>query len=601
MQYVEVAVNTKINKTGQLFTYSIPPQFLPYIKPGILVEVPFQNQKLPGVILEIIKSVPMSLKNKLKTISRIITKYPIINDVQLKLANWLSNYYFSPLGQVISFMIPPIGRNFVFAGDIITKPKIAKNNNIYTLYGDWEDRLKNYLTLIKKVVANNRQVLVLFADLNTCLLFYRFIKQYFSENNIALINSGAKNTEKAKNWREIKNGSKTILLGTRSAIFSPFGNLGLIILDQPENYGYKEEQTIKYDTLLAAKKLSELNNNHLVIGSNAKTVDNLYFEQKKTYKTLKNDLVFKDKKISLIDSSKDKGYISWQLCEEIEKALRHKKSVLILVNKRGEGSYLSCGDCNYIFKCANCDLPLVPYEKTGSSLKCHKCNYSINSPKKCPNCQGTKLQNVGLGVEKIANKLRKIFPKSDGLIIGTQKILERQYKNIALAAIIGLDNILNFPDYKSTEKALILISKLLNITQSKLSIQTHHIETKFMQLIKAKQFSQILESELKKRHLAHYPPYAQLAKLVYKNRDEKKCQAEAQKAFDKLIAKADQNLEILEPFPCFIAKKRNYYYWQIILKNKRYKGLDDFKIPKLLSEIPLKDGWRVEIDPISLL
>ncbi len=603
MQYVEVAVNTKISKTDQLFTYSIPPQFLPYIRPGILVGVPFRNQKLPGVILELKKNISNQLKSKIKPLGRLLTQYPIISDAQLQLAKWLSRYYFAPLGQAISFMMPPIYKSIsINANKLEHVLSKTRQHNIYTLYGNREFRYKNYAALILKVSAKNQQVLILFSDREAGFNFAQFLQKYFAKNKVALIYSGKKSSQKSRDWLEIRNGSKKIIIGTRSTIFSPFNNLGLIIIDQPENYGYKEEQILKYDTLLVAKKLSELNHNHLIIGSDIKTVENLYLEKKKNYKILKNSVNFDNKTINLVDSSKDRGYISWQLRTEIEHTLKENKKALILVNKRGEGSYLGCNDCGFIFNCPNCNLPLTPYLKNGDNLQCAKCNYSANSPEKCPKCAGTKLKNIGLGVEKIAQEIKKIFPNTDNIIIGTQKILDAAHKNVQLAAIIGIDNILSFPDYKNTEKALILISKLLAISQSKLLIQTYNIESQFMQLIKTNNFSKILEMELNNRKTSLYPPYVQLAKLIYKDQNEKKCQQEAENIFQLLRVKTDKNtLEIIDPCPCFISKKRNYFCWQIIIKNKKYAGLDDFKISKLLDKIPLKEGWRVEIDPLNLL
>lgn len=621
MQYVEVAVNTKTNKTGQLFTYSIPPQILPYIKVGVLVEIPFRNRKLTGVVIEIKKYIASQIRYKLKPISNILTKFPILDNTQLELAKWLSNYYFSSLGQVISFMIPPISKRNTRFINIVKSSRIRKQQqNIYTLYATYENRFKNYIALIKKAYTKEQQVLILFPEVNLCFYFVKILEKYF-KNKIAIIHSGLKDSEKFTNWLEIKNGNKNIIVGTRSAIFSSFNSLGLIILDQPENYGYREEQTLRYDTLMVAKKLSQLNCNHLVIASDVPSIENLYFEQQKKYKVLKNNINFDTKTIKLIDSNKDRGYISWQLREEIEKNLSLNKKILILVNKRGDGAYLSCMDCGHIFTCPNCNLPLVPHHKTDLNLKCTKCNFSTNSPEKCPRCAGARLKNVGLGVEKIAQEIKKIFnnvniliiDKNDKLmneaeiqknkiIIGTRKILERHYGDIGLSVIIGIDNILNFPDYTNIENANMLIFKLLNMTTGKLMIQTYNIESEFMQLVANKKLKSIITNELKKRYTMLYPPYGQIAKLIYHNEDQAKSRWETKKILNELIEKNTKNiLEILGPLPCFIERKRNNFYWQIIIKNKKYSGIDDFKIRDLLTNLSLKDGWRVEIDPANLL
>jgi primosomal protein N' (replication factor Y) len=619
MQYVEVAVNAKINKIDQLFTYSIPPQFLPDIKIGILLDVPFGGRKIKGVVVDIKKITDPKIKAKLKPILKIITKFPVISKTQIDLAHWLSNYYFSPIGQVIFFMIPPILKMQTSFTNLPKKINTARQHNTYTIYDNLKNRFKNYISLMKYARAKNRQVLALFADLNIATYFTKITQKYFSKESIALISSQMKNSQKISHWLKINSSNTSIVIATRSAIFSPFTDLGLIIIDQPENYGYKEEQTLRYHTLQVAKKISELSNCHLIIGSDAPSVESSYLEQKDNYKALKNNTLNKNIAITLVDSNKDKGYISWQLQEEIINNLSKKQKTLILVNKRGDGAYLSCLDCGYIFICPNCNLPLIPY--SDATLKCPKCDSAKQTPEQCPKCSGAKLKNTGLGVQKIACELKKIFNsaniltidksnktlddsqiKNSEIIVGTQKIFEYPQISAYSTAIIGIDNTLNFPDYQNTENAFALISKLKNITGHKLIIQTYNFESKFMQFISAKYDQKIINEELEKRKKLFFPPFSQLAKLIYREKDEKICQTETEKIFNELVKKNVKNsLEIIGPMPCFIVKKRNNFYWQIIIKNKKHRGINDFKIKEILADLPLKKGWRVDIDPLNLL
>lgn len=621
MQYVEIAVNSKTSLTRQTFSYKIKPEQLPYIRPGILVMVPFRNRNVEGVILEIKHILPKNID--LKNITKIIDNNPIIDQIRLTLAKWMSEYYLAPIGDVIFAMIPPVAHRLAIKTLINSKNTITRQTNtnkIYTLYDRYNNRVKAYIKLIKKNITAQKNSLIIMPNMSSLNEFYDFTQKEFEKENIIVLHSGLSTTERYKTWLEILSNNKKIVIGTRSSIFAPLPNLGLIIIDEPEDYGYKDEQSPYYNVLTVAKKLSEIVTCNLVLGSIVINLELGYSVANKEFKEIKKppeSKIF----IKLVDINNQKKIISYDLENEIKLSLENKNKILLFVNRKGSGSVYTCQDCKTIINCPKCNLPYSYFEKENGKLICSHCHTQTNPPEFCPNCNSIKLKPWGIGTESVQREIKKLFPLSKSVIIeknlspitlptgrqahnllsefdiviATQKIFEYHDYNPDLTAIIQIDNSLSIPDFNTTENIFLQISKLRAMTSNKLLVQTYNPENIFLQNIS--DYESTLRYLLSERKKYNYPPFGKLIKLTYQNQSEDICEKEAQKLFKTLNSLLKPySFQLFGPSPSFIAKKRNKYRYQIIIQSQHIQN-----IKTKLTTISGLSKWSIDVDPISLL
>lgn len=622
MQYANVAVNTKTKKIDQVFTYSIPAKLLVDIKIGILVEVPFHNRKLEGVIVALKQYSNREIKYKLKPINKILDRNPVLDPIRLELATWMSNYYLAPIGEAIAAMLPAIAKRII-PKELIKLPITANTlkPHVYTLYDSIGSRILDYTKIIRRTIEKNKQVIMVFPEIAGKINLIRQLENDFGAKNISYLSGDLTITEKFQNWLDIRAGKKNIIIGSRAAIFAPASSLGLIIIDDPNNFGHKEEQSPKYHCVEVGKKLAKLSNAHLLLGSTYPTIDNCYFEGLKKYQVLKQSVAnYQQSTINMIDSNKDKGIISWTLEQSIAENLKTNGKIILFVNHRGDGSVFSCNDCGYIFLCPHCNIPLAPFSNNTVgviNLRCSKCGYKNDAPPSCPKCQGTILKTSGIGTRHVEKKINKLFPnaktliveknerplttddlRSADIIIGTKKLLDYPEVQADLVGVIGLDSALNIPDYNSNENTFLTLVELINRAKKQVILQTFLPDNEIIKYFADKQFSKFLTEELQRRKNNNYPPFASLIKLVYQNTDEAICVEETQKMAKTLSNQLPvESYQLIGPLPAYIYKKRDKYRYQIILKLKNVNSV----LKTELSKVSFPKGWTIDVDPLDLL
>lgn len=611
MQYAEVVLRTKTSLDRQSFVYQIKPEQLPYIQPGILVLVPFRKQNIEGIVISLKPYRINVLKSKLKTIIRIIDRQPILNKKQINLAKKISNYYLSSMGEAIFTMIPPVARR-LSSNMPYNYPFEAKNKfgGTYAIYDRIENRIIKYIEMIKKTIAGNHGAILLFPRIDN--IYLNTFSRHIPDSKIAVIHGNLKNSERYKIFKEIISGEKNIIIGSRSAIFSPVKNLKLVIIDEPENFAYKEDQSPKYHTVDVAKIIQNINNINLILGSSAPRIEDYKKILDKKIKVIKNNhkKITENIKCSIINQNTQKSIISYTLENKITEYSKNKQKILIYVSKKGEGYGYICSDCGYTFLCQRCNLPLYLQQ---NKLRCFKCATRIDIPSTCPNCQGIKLKSYGVGTEKIKKELLRLFPnlniniveddlpfndsiyrKSD-IIVATKKIFISHYVFFA-TAIIGIDNLFCLPDYKAEENILFDLLNLMNITHKEIVIQTFYPDNFVIQNISRP--TKILSQILKERKKFNFPPFYKIIRLLYSYKNETQGQKETEKMIHELKKNKFHDLEIIGSGPCFISKKRDKFRFQVILK---YPPAVDKQLKTQLMKIKNLSKWSVDADPITLL
>lgn len=657
MQFAEVAVDTKTSLDRQTFTYNIPPELLSDIKIGVLVLVPFHGRKLNGIILSLKSHSPFAVR--LKSIIKVIDQNPVLDSIRLELAKWISEHYLTPIGEVIFSMIPnaairQINNDNNSQIDSINKNKLTTINaiadivvnkrfkkNIYTLYNRMEEREETYIKLIEKSIAKNKKCLVLFPSIEQARIFQNKID---NKNRSVLYHSQMTKTQRYLVWNDIRNNKYQVVIGTRPTVFALINNLGLIIIDQVENFSYKEDQSSRYHSVTVAKRLSELTGANLILGSLVPSIETYHNEQIGKYQRLQSKPVKSKtlitKRIIDLNTQKNK-IISWELEQSIVSIIENNGKVLLFSQRKGEGSSLICQDCGYVFKCNKCNVPYsqatsyppklarldsarqeeggagkLPIRQAqvrqATSLFCHRCNTKLPTPQSCPECRSVRLKSLGIGIDKIQKEIFRLFPNvksisidvdtvniqqkiiDNQIIIASKKITDFPQTKFDLIGVINLDNLLNLPDYKSSENVYLLICNLLYQCKNEFILQTYNPENESWDFMRKDCPQVFLNRELVNRKNSNFPPYNLLIKLTYQNSDESICLFESQNIKSKI---ENLNFKFIGPSPSFISKIRSKFNYQIIVFINSQIQISQLR--KIIITLP--KGWKIDVDPISLI
>lgn len=598
MQIAKIVPNTKTTKGG-VFDYAIPPEILPDIKIGILVLIPFHGRKIEGVIVDLKAN---SRIIRLKSIIKIIDPNPVIDGNHIKLADWMAKYYLTSIGQTLfENIVPPAKRsikketqNIFYKNSPL--PTLNNRNNAVIVQGDFSSRIKYYLTLSNQIIAKKKSVIILVPDLSLLKYFSIF-------KHTIKISSEMTVTERWKAWNTIRKSPFSTVIGSQSAIFAPVNNLGLIIIDQVDNETYKNDRTPRFLVSKVADYLSKITGAKLIYGSLTPPIELLYENNKNIVSLPRvNNSGFN---ISIVDMNYEKSIISATLEKITNQMIQNNKKVLMVLNRKGEG-YLKCTDCGWTYNCDSCNLPLKP---TGIDGVCYRCNKKFPVPSVCLKCGNINLKFVGLGTNKLAGFVKKVWPnlkimvlekdvvnlpESYDIIIATEYALKFPLSNIGLVALIDPDLEINLPDIYSFERAFMNYFKFLNIGKKGL-IQTHLPNSNLIKSLANLDFNKFYQSEIRERKLSNFPPFAKLIRLIFTNNDKVICENETLKVATNLKIFLSES-EILGPSPTYYPKIRNKYKFHILLKLKSGPS-DDLKT-YLQS---LGNNWAIDVDPISLL
>lgn len=460
-----------------------------------------------------------------------------------------------------------------------------------------------YMHIIEEIIKDDKEVIVLVPEISLTPQFVSNFKKRFG-NLIAILHSGLNDGEKYDEWRKIKNKQVKIAIGARSCIFAPFTNLGIIIIDEEHTDTYKQENNPKYNAIDIAIKRTKTYNCPLILGSATPSIESYTRAKSKIYELLTlnkrvNNTLPVVKLIDMKDEiRKGNTLFSDELKHGINNCLKRGEQVILLLNRRGYATVITCPSCGYTIKCPNCDIPLT-YHKTSNKLNCHYCDYTTYKPKVCPQCNSKNLNNLGLGTEKLEEEVKKQFSarivrmdvdttsrkgsherivndfknKKYDILIGTQMIAKGlDFDDVTLVGVINGDSSLNIPDYRSAERTYCLLNQVAGRSgraskEGLVIIQGFNIE--HYSIVKASKHDYIgfYEEEMKLRKILKYPPYYNLTWIKICGKIYDDCFKESEKIYHYLSVNT-HNTIILGPSNCNIPKINNKYYMQIILKYK---------------------------------
>ena len=491
-----------------------------------------------------------------------------------------------------------------------------------------------YIELIKKAFFEGYGSIFLVPEISlTPQMVERFQSEF--KNNIAILHSSLSDIERAKEWKSIYTGEKKIVLGVRSAIFSPVKNLKYIILDEEHEATYKQDSSPRYNAKYVAIKRCLDEDAKLILGSATPSIESYYYAKTGIYDLLSLEDRYGNAQmpdIQVVDmKQEDDLFFSKALLEEIKNTLLKNEQVILLLNRKGYSTYIQCKDCGYVEECDNCSIKMSYYKST-NKYKCNYCGKQIYYTGKCTKCGSTNLIHSGKGIERIEEELKKYFDvpmikvdselsrnkdyfskiykdfsdKKYSILIGTQIIAKGlHFPNVTLVGVINSDIILNFPDFRSGEKTFQLLTQVSGRAgrgdkKGKVIIQTYEPENNVIKDSKEENYDLFYEKEISSRKVFSYPPFSKILNIGFSSEDEARLLDISKKFYDEIKS---ENIELYGPMPSMVYKVQKRFRMNIFAKGSK-KKIDKFKLflKRKLNEFnDTKVRIVVDIDPINMM
>lgn len=488
--------------------------------------------------------------------------------------------------------------------EVISKIDLS-NFKPYLLHGvTGSGKTLVYIKLIEKVIEMGKEVILLVPEISLTPQMVNIFKKHFGKV-VAILHSGLSDGEKYDEWRKIENKEVSIVIGARSAVFAPFTNLGLIIIDEEHSATYKQENLPKYSAIDVAIWRCKNYNVPLVLGSATPSIESYTRAKTGTYELLEmkrrvnNNLPL----VSLVDMKdefkKGNRIFSSLVISKLTDCLNKGHQAIVLLNRRGFSTVISCKECGFTHKCPNCDIPLT-YHKSTNSMKCHYCDYKTYKFLECPECHSKNINSLGMGTEKLEDLINENFmgakvvrmdvdtTRNKGshariindfkegkynVLLGTQMISKGlDFSNVTLVIVINGDSSLNVPDFRSAERTFQLLNQVAGRAgrgdkKGEVIIQGFNMNHYSIVCASTHDYSSFYKEELKIRKTLKYPPYYNLCHIKISGKDYDKVYEEAEKISYYLRKEIPNNI-ILGPSSSNIPKINNIYYVGIIIKFK---------------------------------
>jgi primosomal protein N' (replication factor Y) len=484
-----------------------------------------------------------------------------------------------------------------------------KEKNICLLHGvTGSGKTHIYAQLIQETINQGKQVLYLLPEIALTGQMIKRLKKYFG-NQIMLSHSKFNENERVEIWNKLADHKIKIIMGARSALFLPFSNLGLVIVDEEHESSYKQQDPApRYQARDTAMVLAQMHQAKVLLGSATPAVETFYSAThgKYGYVTLFNrfggsqlpDIELAD--VGFEKRTKTFKYnFTSQLLNEMEKQLADEHQIILFQNRRGYVPQIECATCNWIPKCKHCDITLT-YHKYNHTLKCHYCGYKEDATGKCGACGSTDIGFKGFGTEKIEDDLKTILPdarvarldlettrtktghqkiitdleeRRTDILIGTQMVSKGlDFENVSLVGIMNADQLLHFPDFRANERSFQLLSQVSGrsgrrLIKGKVIIQTSTPNHQVLFHILQHSYQGFYDSEIIQRQKFNYPPFTRLIKLTLKSKDHQNCLNAAKQLGSKL--KQILGKRVIGPEKPLISKLQDYYIQSILIKVER--------------------------------
>ena len=493
---------------------------------------------------------------------------------------------------------------------------IGFSNKPYLLEGiTGSGKTEVYLHVIDQTLKLGKTAIVLVPEISlTPQMTSRFISRFGSQ--VAIMHSGLSDGEKFDEWRKMKSNQAKVVVGARSAIFSPLKNIGAIIIDEEHEATYKQESSPRYHAREVALLRAQYHQAVLVLGSATPSIESRARASRGVYNFLQLSQRANPQahipKVEIVDF---RDYIGQQkvsnltpvLLDKIKDRLIKKEQVVLMLNRRGYSSFIMCRDCGYVDNCPNCDISLTLHMDT-KTMNCHYCGFLKGIPYICPNCQSRQIRYYGTGTQKAYDELKQVLPEARilrmdvdttkrkgahekiltkfgrheaDILLGTQMIAKGlDFPNVTLVGVLNADTSLNLPDFRSSERTFQLLTQVAGRAgrankPGEVLIQTYNPNHYAIQLAREQDYEAFYRYEMRIRKALSYPPYYFTVGLTLSHKDEQEVIKKSYEIVTLIKEGLTDKIKILGPTPKPVARTHNLYHYQIIIK---YRFEDQLEI-----------------------
>ncbi len=661
-KYVEVITSLPIDRT---FQYEVTGKESYAPETGKRVHIPFRSAKRIGYIVKL-EDHPM-VKGP-KPLIDVIDEFPIFSREMIALAGWIKDNYFCSWGEALEAMIPGALKRGKISMTSRIKEKPQKvtptgphvpnkeqqtvlddinrcldqgRHEVFLLHGiTGSGKTEIYLRAMESVLDRGKDGVILVPEISLTPQTVERFKSRFGEK-VAVFHSKMLQSARFGEWQRIKEGKARIVVGPRSAVFSPLKDPGIFIVDEEHEPSYKQEDVPRYHARDVAIERARMAGSPVILGSATPSLESYHKAVKGEYRLVELTQRIHEKELPLVklvdmrmdfDTRVGKTVISRILEEALRKDISKQQQALIFLNRRGFSTFVICRKCGYVLKCPKCDSPMV-YHQDKRHLICHYCNVRIGPPKLCPSCNEDYLIYKGTGTEKVEEEIRNMMPgvrlarmDSDTMskrgshdrvlkdfkehrtdvIVGTQMIAKGlDFPKVTLVGVVSADANLNLPDFRSGERTFNLITQVAGRAGrgdlgGEVIVQTYTPEHYAVRLAAKHDYNGFYNMEIESRRELGFPPFVHLVKITLRARKEDNVEKCARR-LEATLKKKMPDIDMLGPAPSPLTKLRGYYRWNILVRAKG-RGEIVKKLRTALKGFRKGSGvfMAVDVDPMSM-
>lgn len=478
----------------------------------------------------------------------------------------------------------------------------------FLLYGvTGSGKTEVFLRAVSKCINNGKQAIVLVPEISLTPQTVNRFTSRFGER-VAVFHSGLSLGEKFDQWKKMRDGVCDVVIGARSAVFAPFKNVGIIVIDEEHSDTYKSEIAPRYDARDVAEFRMRAGNGVLLLASATPRIEDYYSTSKSGLKLLKMEKRYNNNsmpEIYITDmraelKNGNKSMFSKVMYEEIKKNLENREQTILFLNRRGFSTFVSCRECGFVARCPNCNISLT-YHKADDTLQCHYCGHTVKNYTVCPKCSSRYIRYFGGGTQRVEEEVKNLFPKASvirmdidttgkkqshqeilkkfetekiDILIGTQMVSKGlDFENVTLVGVISADTMLNIDDFRSDERTFGILEQVSGragrgAKKGRAVIQTYTPDNSTILMCAEHDYLSFYENEIKMREMMWYPPFSEMICIQFSG-SSFQAVSNCARYFVKVMNMkhvSDGESRILGPVPCAVSKIKNKYRWQVIIK-----------------------------------
>ncbi|MFN2569798.1 MAG: primosomal protein N' [Candidatus Dormibacteria bacterium] len=663
--YAEVVPELRSIMPTDLYTYAVPPHLARRLRIGERVEIPFGSRAVLGYVMG--GAGHPARADRVRPITAVIDEPPILLSHHVALARWIAARYCAPLGEVLKAMIPkgvrsarPGGRSrgprgtsrgveaARSAGTASVAPALSdsqraaaallidaidgRRHRRVLLHGvTGSGKTEVYLAALHAALERGRQAIVLVPEIAlTPQMIRRFAGRF--PGRVAVIHSALTEAERATEWRRLRQGEATVVVGSRSAIFAPLDNLGVIVVDEEDSSAYKQDRVPRYHAVDVAMELGRQCAAPVVVGSATPRVETFFaahtggMELASLPERITGRRLPTIEVVDLRDELRagNRSAMSPVLVEALAECHGEGGQSILFLNRRGTATVVLCRACGEAMTCRHCSVSMVYHHGRGR-CDCHYCGDSRPLPRVCVSCGSTAISGLGTGTERLEAEVHERFPQLRLLrmdrdttatrdayftiyerfraheadcLIGTQMVAKGwDLDQVRLVGIVNADTSLHFPDYRSGEVTFSLITQVAGRAgrgdaPARVILQTHSPGHYAVRHATAHDYLGFAREEIRFRRQLQFPPYTRLVVCTYTDADDGRARRAAEQAAGRLsgaLEGGDDPIAVLGPSPAFLHRLRGQYRWQVTLRGR--------EVERAFPMLPTARGWSVDVDP----